>query len=240
MLPKVSAILPTGYGEKYIKTALHCFLSQTYHDTGKLELVVVDNNISPILHLLPSNVNYIRCPRKPVGALRNIGTQAATGDICINWDEDDWSHPKRVIEQVSRLLESGKQVTGWHSIYFWDEVARNGYKYVYEPRGCSHPPYAMGTSQCYFKSWWAKHKYEEVGIEDWPFSNAALHQGQLDSCDAGNLAVMVAHSNSVCHPHLVGKHFKAVSNTELPEEFLRIIETPNIGETTICQDQLSE
>src|ERR1700730_15074134 len=127
-LPKVSCILPTGYGEKYVYGAIKCFLDQTY--PGELELVVVDNNIAPIKHLLPEDprINYVRfhCMPKSVGALRNIGTVYATGEVCITVDEDDWSHPSRVAQQVERLLSSNQAVTGWDSLLFWGGEAEEG------------------------------------------------------------------------------------------------------------------
>jgi glycosyltransferase involved in cell wall biosynthesis len=222
-LPKVSCIMPCGYGDKYVWTAAECWFDQTYE--GPLELVIVDNNEDDTLSFmretpLPSCVVYVRSPKMPVGALRNLGTSHATGEVCINWDEDDWSHPDRVKEQVKRLLESGKAVTGWHSILFYDMCTVRAYKYSYEPSGRNHPPYAMGTSQCYLKSWWEKHKFpENQTVEDLGFQQEALYAGQLDSCDAGQLCVVRAHHDSKCHPQFVGKQFVAVSGDYLPREF---------------------
>jgi glycosyltransferase involved in cell wall biosynthesis len=126
-----------------------------------LELVIVDNNEADIEFGVNAPevderiaVTYIRAPRgKTVGFYRNVGTRAATGEICITWDEDDWSHPNRVAAQVKRLQDSGKAVTGWHNILYWDERTGQAYKFLFEPSGRNHPPYAMGTSQCYLKSW---------------------------------------------------------------------------------------
>ena len=79
--------MPVGYGERYFRVALGSFLSQVYDD---LELVVLDNSGESIEPLLPhdSRIKYFHCPRMPVGALRNLGTRYATGEICITWDED--------------------------------------------------------------------------------------------------------------------------------------------------------
>lgn len=222
MLPMVSCILPTGYGEHYVRGAIKCFFDQTYK--GELELVVVDNNAAPIKHLLPPfslHVTYLRTEKMPVGALRNLGTQVASGEVCITWDEDDWSHPNRVESQVQRLLEQRKAVTGWDTLLFWDEDAQQGYKYLFEPSGKSHPPYACGTSQCYLKSWWEDHKFVEHGIEDHPFSDTALHSGQLDSCDAGVLCVARIHAQNVCSKkQVLGKQqFPAVERSQFPQEF---------------------
>jgi glycosyltransferase involved in cell wall biosynthesis len=160
----------------------------------------------------------------PVGALRNLGTSYATGDICITIDEDDWSHPERVGEQVGRLIGTGKAVTGFHALYYYDMSNGQTFKYHYEPNR-PHPPYACGSSQCYTKAWWDKHKFPETGIEDWGFAQAALHAGQLDSVDGSELLVARAHDNSVCHPTQLGIHrqFPSVRKEELPAEFYSAI-----------------
>src|SRR5581483_4169631 len=147
-LPKVSCILPCGYARRFARTAIECFKSQDY--PGELELVIVDNGgdrSSLSGRLWNVEVRYLISEKISVAELRNLGTSQASGDICITWDEDDWSHPTRVSEQVHRLILSQKAVTGWHNILYYDEFTAGTYKYFYSP-GAKHPPYAMGTSQC--------------------------------------------------------------------------------------------
>lgn len=230
-LPSVSCILPCGYGDKYVGTALDCFAEQTY--AGPLELVFVDNNEVPFIdekdfaessafHGAARSLKYLQSKRMSVGALRNLGTKHATGEICVTWDEDDWSAPDRVAQQVKRLLDSGKAVTGWHNILYFNEQDGQAYKYLFEPSGRNHPPYAMGTSQCYRKSWWEKHKFNEgPGVEDWPFSQEAMHAKQLDSCDAEQLCVARIHNSNIVTKVQVGTHkqWPKVERTALPQEF---------------------
>lgn len=225
-LPKVSGLLLVGYGDKYFRVAADAFLSSTYE--GELELILLDNNETPLdPSLIPDDprVVYFHSDRKPIGALRNLATSYATGDVCINLDEDDWSSPDRVSQQVGRLLSTGKAVTGFHSIYYYNESDRSTYKYWYEPKNRNHPPYACGSSQCYLKAWWEQHKYPETGTEDHPFQLAALHANQLDSVDGAELLVARAHAGSLSFPTQLGKHqqFPAVHKDELPKEFYRAI-----------------
>jgi glycosyltransferase involved in cell wall biosynthesis len=223
-LPKVSGILPVGYGDTYFRVAAAAFLASTYE--GELELIILDNNEQPIESLIPDDprVKYYHCDRMPVGALRNLGTSSATGDICITIDEDDWSHPERVGEQVGRLIGTGKQVTGFHSIYYFDMSNSGTYKYWFEPNR-PHVPYACGSSQCYKRSWWDKHKFPETGIEDYAFQGEALAANELDSVDGAELLVARAHDSSVCHPTQLGTHrqFPVVPKEELPAEFYAAI-----------------
>ena len=224
-LPKVSGILPCGYGDKYFRVAADAFLASTYE--GELELIILDNNATPVKDLIPADprVHYYQCAKMPVGALRNLGTSYATGTICCNLDEDDWSHPERIGEQVGRLIGTGKSVTGFHSIYYYDTGNGSTYKYWYEPNQRNHPPYACGSSQMFTKAWWEKHPFPSTGIEDFGFQNAALAAGQLDSIDGSQLLVARAHSGSVCTPTQLGRHkqFPAVPKTDLPPQFYAAI-----------------
>lgn len=216
--PKVSCILPTGLGDKFVDAAVECFLDQTYE--GETELVAVDNSDEPQDWLKPLGT-YVRSKRMPVGALRNLGIQRATGDVICIWDEDDWHAPDRVVEQVKRLQESGKAVTGWHAVNYYDEATGGTYKYHYSP-GRAHEPYAMGASHCFLKSWWLKHPYVEQGVEDRIFSDEALHAKQLDSCDADQLYVARIHSDNVISKNqYLGRHkqWPAVDRSSFPQGF---------------------
>ena len=221
-LPKVSGILPVGYGDKYFRVAANAFLASTYD--GELELIILDNSKESIEDLIPNDprVKYFQCSRMPVGALRNLGTSLSTGDICVSLDEDDWSGPERVEQQVGRIIGTGKAVTGFHSIYYYDTSNRNTYKYWFEPDpNRNHAPYACGSSQCYKKSWWTKHPFPSIGIEDADFQKEALDAHQLDSADGSELLVARAHKDSVCFPAQLGRHrqFPSVPHGDLPVEF---------------------
>lgn len=224
-LPKVSGILPVGAGDKYFRVAMNAFLTQRYE--GELELVVVDNSDEPIEALLPDDerIKYVRCERMPVGALRNHGTSFATGDICVSIDEDDWSHHDRLAVQVQRLIDTGKAVTGFHSILYYAVVDGSTYRYWYETSGRNHPPYACGSSQMYTRAWWEKHPFPATGVEDYTFGSEALHHGQLDSCNGEHLLVARARTDSMCAPTQLGVHrqFPAVATDELPREFYAAI-----------------
>jgi glycosyltransferase involved in cell wall biosynthesis len=222
--------MPACYGEMAL-LAVQCFLDQTY---ANRELIILDNNPDgqTIEHLLPQDerIRYYRVPRQPVGALRNLGTSYANGEICITWDCDDWYAPTRIEEQVKRLQETGKAVTGWHSILYYDTSNGNAYRYLYEPNpGRNHPPYACGSSQCYLKIWWAKHPFPSTGIEDQDFQSAALAANQLDSCDAGQLMVARAHGDSQCPPPFGHRQFPAVPKDALPKQFITAIRRKKKG-----------
>jgi glycosyltransferase involved in cell wall biosynthesis len=221
MLPKVSCIMPTCYGDQFVQSATECFLDQDYE--GEMELIVVDNNddsYKPTGGLVDDRIKVIRTTRKPVGALRNEGIKAASGEVIVIFDEDDWHAPDRIATQVDRLIQSEKAVTGWHSVFYYDVLGGGTYRYNCHVGDVGR--YAVGASQCFWKTWWEKHPYVEQGVEDRIFSDEAMHLGQLDSCDAGQLYVARIHDNNVIRKNdYLGRHkqWPSVPRSEFPKEF---------------------
>jgi glycosyltransferase involved in cell wall biosynthesis len=228
--------MPVGYSDRFFRLALHCFLNQTYR--GPVEIVVLDNSDQSIEHLLPDDkrIKYHLCQRMPVGALRNLGTTLATGDICITGDEDDWSSPDRVSAQVARLQETGKAVTGWHNIFYHDAETDECLKYRFERAGIPHIPYACGTSQVYLRTWWEKHPFPSTGVEDYAFQKAAQDAKQLDSTDAEGLCVARAHRDSKCPigQYRGSRQFQLVPPSSLPPKFFADLKGEQEGAINLC------
>ncbi|MCS7082294.1 MAG: glycosyltransferase family 2 protein [Bacteroidetes bacterium] len=107
----------------WVRRAVRCFQWQTWPHR---ELVVLDDgqeDLSPILaELPPEQVRYerLRGPRKPLGALRNLALELATGDYCIQWDDDDWYHPDRIRVQMRYALMGYEAVLLGHTLMHLD------------------------------------------------------------------------------------------------------------------------
>jgi glycosyltransferase involved in cell wall biosynthesis len=90
------------------RRAVHCFAKQTW--TNK-ELVVIDDgteDYEPILEPYRARclIHYHRVPEQPghhLGALRNQSLSRANGDLCAQWDDDEWYHPDRLTVQMRAL-----------------------------------------------------------------------------------------------------------------------------------------
>ena len=109
--PKVSCLLVTADRPQLVQRALRCYAKQTYPNT---ELVVLDNGEERIENIvnafdLPGEVQYLYVDRTPdlwIGGLRNQALDAASGAFVVpQWDDDDWSHPKRLERQVEVLQD---------------------------------------------------------------------------------------------------------------------------------------
>src|SRR5678816_1554718 len=112
--------MPTRGRAEWARKAVECFQSQTWPDR---ELVIVDDADCPSFAEPPEGegIRYHQMFRQmTIGAKRNIAVSRAAGDIIIHFDDDDWSAPERMEDQVTRLVASGVGLTGYHSMIFED------------------------------------------------------------------------------------------------------------------------
>lgn len=156
---KVSCIMPTGGRRRYVPCAIESFLAQTYDDR---ELVIFDEcEESTVADLVP-NDRRIRYYRKrgdrslTLGDLRNMACDLASGQLIAHWDDDDYSVPSRLEDQVARLLQTGADLTGYWSMLFVDQ--RPGgqvWKFGVER------DYVLGTSFLYRRAFWHRHPFQK-------------------------------------------------------------------------------
>jgi len=112
---KVSVIMPAYNAEKTIHIALESLLAQTWKN---LEIIVVDDCSSDStrevvegyvrqdsrIKLIAKEVNEGAYPT------RNYGLSAATGDLIMVHDSDDWSHPKKIEYQIEAMYRQNSCV----------------------------------------------------------------------------------------------------------------------------------
>ena len=111
-LPLVSCITPTCNRPKLLARAVQYFLKQEYPNK---ELVIIDDGSSRAAETLPedSRIKLIRLSRNhSIGSKRNLGCEAAAGEIVMCWDDDDWYGRNRLSHQVTPILEGSAEVTG--------------------------------------------------------------------------------------------------------------------------------
>ena len=102
--PSVSAICITGQSPWHVSEclprAIEAFQAQTY--PGPMELVIVnDSGTWPKGLARGPGITRVALTRGPtLGELRNIGLDAAHGELAIQWDDDDLHHPMRTVVQV--------------------------------------------------------------------------------------------------------------------------------------------
>jgi glycosyltransferase involved in cell wall biosynthesis len=110
-MPLVSCIMPTAGRRAFVPLALELFARQTYPSR---ELIVVDDGRDAVRDLMPADerVRYIRLDKpEALGRKRNIGCEAARGEIVAHWDDDDWYGPRRLERQAAALISRQGEVT---------------------------------------------------------------------------------------------------------------------------------
>jgi|SRR5271157_410284 len=207
----VTAVMLTRNRPQYVPLAIAQFLDQTY---ANCELMILDDG-DPVVVPQHPRIAYRHLDKtQTIGGKRNIGCGLASGDVIVNWDDDDWSHSDRIATQVARLQSSGKQLTGYNELLYWNEPDGKTYKFV-----CKEP-YAAGSSQCFYRAWWEGHRYPNIQSgEDQAMSMMAAKAGQLDCQDGGQMLVARAHFGNTWKPPLGNWEFPEWDRAAFPSEF---------------------
>lgn len=176
--PTVCAIMLTADRPEYARRAVECFRRQTYPDK---RLLILDAGMEcePGLEAEDDGVYWVPFSAAArwsmIGELRNAANAFWTEfPILIHWDDDDYSHPNRIAEQVALLQSSGADAVGYNEMLFWREDRQLSQADVYgrenvigycDPDGpCDvlegeswlYTGSILGTSLCYWRKTWER------------------------------------------------------------------------------------
>ncbi len=165
--PTVCCILLTRDRPQMAARAVRCFREQTYREK---ELLILDTGTAPNLDIAAEpNEDYFWMPQAcglSIGHLRNMAITVAIKqalpdyppDIIVHVDDDDYSHPSRIEEQVAFLQTSGADAVGYGEMPFWDS-RKDGEAWIYRARD---PRHFCGTSLCYWRKTWERQPFPEL------------------------------------------------------------------------------
>ena len=126
------------------------------------DLVLVDDGDDSVADLIPDDprIHYFRLSGKiSTGAKRNKCGEFAGGSIICHFDDDDWSAPDRIADQLARLIESGRPITGYSQLLFWDTITEQAKIYQ------SHfGNYVVGTSLMYTRDYWRLRPFKDIQV----------------------------------------------------------------------------
>lgn len=217
----VSAVMPTTPTRlPFIEKSIKYFRAQTFLDA---ELVILSREYSPdiaklagdrVMYGADTSINEI------TGAMRNAVNKCADGKIIIHWDDDDWYAPERIADEVGFLISSGKQVIGYHDMFYYRPADQSFFKYRYNVSK-DMPHYAVGTSQCYWREYWEQNPFRSIKVgEDSAFSIVASQNKVLTTKDNCGMLVALAHPGSTSKPLFGSSQFPRVDKLEAPQAFL--------------------
>lgn len=174
--PTVCCVMLTRDRPEMVRQAIRCWASQTYK-IQKTRLLIYDSGVPPLRIMAEelglecrysdghTGVLYQRGePGESIGALRNKANKYASEnhygfkphDVIIHWDDDDWSHPNRIAEQVALLQSSGADAVGYREVLFWREDPVEVWMY-----SNPDPRFLMGSSMCYWRSAWENRPFPD-------------------------------------------------------------------------------
>lgn len=168
--------------------AIDFFMAQDY---AYRELLIVGDERSDIPDFTPiDGIDAIVSKRvMNIGEKRNWACHAARGQIVLHWDDDDFSAPHRISQQVEELDITKKSVTGYRAMKFTDGT--NWWEFSIG-RG-----FVLGTSLAYSWHWWVNHQFLPLAIgEDAAFCAAAAEANQLAEIPDLNLMYATIHERN--------------------------------------------
>jgi glycosyltransferase involved in cell wall biosynthesis len=198
----VTCLCLTRNRPQWLPQAIACYRLQTY---ASRELLILSDGVD-VRGLIPDDpsIRHVHLEGAPeIGDKRNFGCHLAAGEIVAHWDDDDHSAPGRLADQVQRILDSGKPVTGYSHMRFTD--GQRWWQY----RGS--PDYSLGTALCFRKAWWEKHPFPAKQVaEDVDFVAAARAQGAIASVEAGEMMYATIHPGNTSPRNLDCANWKAL------------------------------
>lgn len=186
--PSVACICLTRDRPQMAARAVRCWQRQTYPS----RLMILDSGTVPLrTEDLGLQAKYsdgftgVHVERGKIGAsiglLRNeaishiavprLGFPPA--DIIVHWDDDDWSHPNRIAEQVALLQSGDYDAVGYREMLFWycapcsrpdcrdpnPHGADGTGAYLYTH---GHSDYCIGTSLMYRRRTWVERPFADL------------------------------------------------------------------------------
>ncbi len=170
--PMVCCIMLTRDRPEMARRAVECFRSQTYQNK-RLLVYNTGSEIGVHDHHQIAEV-CVGLGDMTIGSLRNEAAAIAgsRSDIICHWDDDDWSHPNRISEQVALLQASVAECAGYREVLFWRTQYRVDTEMGRELPSIKHdqawlysrpsPYWVIGSSFCYWRSVWEKHPFPDL------------------------------------------------------------------------------
>ena len=201
---KVSCICPTKNRREWLPGAIQCFLDQDYADR---ELIIVPDTLSDVVwhtelgfalaapraRWEDYEISVIGARGATIAAKRNKGAASAQGKIIIHWDDDDWSHSRRISEQVEFLQSSGANLVGYRRMPFWRTDLGEAWLYDGE---------ILGTSMCYRRRTWERHPFRDGWqAEDLGFALDVIKAGgKVETQETVSRMIARIHAGNAANP----------------------------------------
>ncbi len=199
-LTKISCVMPTRNRAHFVAQSIHYFNQQSYQNT-ELVIVYEDDNDLPqnICWNKLHSIILIKTSRESIGAKREIGTKAASGDIIAHWDDDDWYSPHRLSRQILPILNNVADITGLSDVSFMMLDEEKFWSVSADLFGQLFLENITGGSLMFRKSIWEKSgPYPDISLrEDIAILIKSMRSGaRLCRLPGRELSIYVRHKNN--------------------------------------------
>jgi len=171
----------------FVTRAMRCM------DSQKINTAVVwsmcDNCERENRPIGPHPDRYFRTHKQTVGALRNeLVARNSDATFIAHFDVDDFSAPDRLSIQLAHIQKTGKLLTGFHNMMFYDVRDDRVMFYQHES-----PNYALGTSLFYRREAWERVKFPDATPEDnkWRMAVGLTNCESISSLRADGTPIMI-------------------------------------------------
>lgn len=186
-----------------MRRSVACFKAQTY---PKKDLVILSQGTPSVnsqirREFAGPSISFHEAPRDlSLGAMRNTSIDLSTGDIFCQWDDDDLSHPNRLLTQYRSLVSNDRHIASMYT-NFLKYYENSGELYWCDWSGEKLPQgsFICNTLMSYRKNGLS---YPEVGAqscveEDLNMLGQLLRKGEVGKVIDGWQFVYVYHGGNV-------------------------------------------
>jgi glycosyltransferase involved in cell wall biosynthesis len=159
--PLISCILPTANRRAFVPRAIRYFLAQDY---PRKELVILDDGADAVGDLVPADpqLRYVRLGgRRTLGKKRNECVEAASGDLIMHWDDDDWHAPHRMRYQAEALLAADAEVCSVTQMLFYELDTGKTWLYSYTAKQLG---WLAGGTLLYTRDFWRRAPFPDIQV----------------------------------------------------------------------------
>jgi glycosyltransferase involved in cell wall biosynthesis/GT2 family glycosyltransferase len=195
----VSCVMPTRGRPEFALQAVRYFQRQHHADA---ELVIVEDGSPELADRLP------RDPRirlvssdgaRSIGALRNLACQEASGDVIVQWDDDDWHGPERLSRQLAPIADGSADITALRDALIFDLSAWEFWRWSAQLHRQMFVRDVHGGTLAFRREVWQRlARYPDRSLaEDAAFLQQSVRRGaRLQALPADGLFLYVRHGTN--------------------------------------------
>jgi glycosyltransferase involved in cell wall biosynthesis len=129
--PLISCLCVSSRRPENLRNTIRCYQAQTYSNRELIIVTTTGAEYRAVLDQFPdSTIKLFEMAGDEhfkLGDVRNHSITLASGEYICNWDDDDWSHPLRLVSQYSAAIQNHKRGSLLAYCLMHDSVNKRSY-----------------------------------------------------------------------------------------------------------------